>query len=196
MNINTKKVIAREFLFLIGIIAITLVVGLILFLRNTDLTNRGSSLNEKADSIKFEIEIIKSKYDFAFDEYGIPIKVTTWTPPKDAILVDTILEKLNSREYTEDGLPILKKDNLKRGPWNLNWGQKKSPTNEAIDSLNLLTGVLKEQRDDSRNYSNKVWTDKEVSLILTGLFTVLLIILYPVRLLIVSIIWAIRTLKS
>jgi hypothetical protein len=191
MNTKTKKIIAREFLLLLGAIVILIVLWFFLTLRNSYLIKEKSEVSAEAFSIDFEIRLIESKYQFVFDEYGIPMKdttISTWTPPEDAILIDTILEKLNKWEKYR-----VPKSNSKKGPWNLNWGEKRKPSIQAVDSLNSLRKMFKEQNDDLQIYSSKIW---DIEKIFSIVAVILMALMYPIRLLVSAVIWAIRTLKS
>ena len=199
MNLKAKKIVAREFLIVIGATLLIGIFWVFLTLRNSYLENGNEKIRKKISFTENEIDQIKSKYTFEYDEYGVLIKrsSSTWQPPDDAILVDTILEKLNKKRYTEDGLPILQQSD-QNDPFGLRrkLRELKEPSLQAIDSLDNLTSQLTKEENELKTHSRKILTNNDILSFVTVFGIVVLSIIYPFRLIILSILWAIRTLRT
>jgi hypothetical protein len=190
MNLKIRKLIAKEFLVLIGIFILTGLFWLFLILRNSYFENRKDKVKKEMTLIENGIAFFQSKYEFIYDESGALIKDKGLATESS----DTILIKLNKRRYTKDGLPILRK-NKRNDPLGILKGEKE-PSSQAVDSLDSLNSKLNGRMNDLRAYSTKISDREEISSYLTVFGIVILLIIYPVRFLLVSIVWAIRTLRN
>lgn len=195
MNLKIKKLIAREFLIIVGTI---LCVGLfysILLIRNLYLNNQIIKSKYEIASITKEIESLENQYQIYDDLVEIPVKrreppngAKRWEPPKDDIIIDTIPEKVND---SNDPLGLEKALREKK----LKLENRKKATNQSIDSLNNLTSKLNQKNIEVRTKSSKILSQDEILSTMTIFLIIILSILYPIRFLGQSIIWAIKTLK-
>jgi hypothetical protein len=190
MNIQTNKLIAREFLIIVGLTLLSVLFWLSLLLRNHHFENKKEIIGKDIASTKNEIKLIEAKYEIEYDEDNIPLKYSdsTWQPPDDAIL-----EKLNKKKFTDDGLPILEND--KKDPLGI-LKKKKRPSGQAIDSLTVLTTKLNQQKGELGIHSLKIWNQEKLMSAVTILLLVAVSIVYPIRFLVLTVIWAIKTLRT
>lgn len=193
MELKLKKLIAREFLLILGGSVIIVIMWMLINVGNSFYSKKYAELTYELDSVDLETRIFESKYRFYYDDNGSALvdpSKASFLPPDDAIRFDSVLSELAQQAHVYQDHPVLSRYENKVKPWELSEGEKMRATNEAVDSLNALKNSLSQKRQKLQAY------EAELDSMVSMLAITLLIVLYPLRFIVFSVVWAIRTLRS
>jgi len=216
-----KRFIAKEVIIFYSAFILLLLIFSGIWIKSKIYENKADNLLPQITAINAKIITLNEQIDsaqlvdvndlIAPDFRGIKRKAGWHPPATDMIVIG----------HTKDGLPILRKQtasdslgfipdlppppDVKNSPAEeLNRELGIKTTNHKIDSITkLLKGkidklkpTLNSLENTLQDYNNDVYTYHDLWRIIGIIGLILLIIIYPVRFLIVSFIWAIKNLRS
>lgn len=210
LNINrmieiNKKIIAKEIIIVISIvlIAMTTFIGLLIF---------NYSVNRKIEKQELEIEIIQKQIDtlsilanLKVSDESFPFAISMYMYLNDqgyiSVNDSTFLKKIESNNYVDSLFSFYQIDNkdMSRKQFAVAIEQSKPMSIRVIEATynqNELKRTLEQRNEFLNKYRDKILDNNKIRSILIMVLLILVLLVYPARLLIYLLIWAFKTLRK
>lgn len=200
-----KKIIAKEIIivFSIVLIAMTTFIGLLIF---------NYSVNRKIEKQELEIEIIQKQIDtlsilanLKVSDESFPFAISMYMYLNDqgyiSVNDSTFLKKIESNNYVDSLFSFYQIDNkdMSRKQFAEAIEQSKPMSIRVIEATynqNELKRTLEQRNEFLNKYRDKILDNNKIKSILIMVLLILVLLVYPARLLFYLLIWAFKTLRK